>query len=42
MAQQRKKPLNWDFCINCNGTLTPEQIADNYTFCPDCMEEING
>lgn len=35
-------PLNWDFCINCNGTLTTQEIADDDTFCQTCLEEIDA
>lgn len=33
----RLPPLHWDFCIECNGPLTEQEIADDNTFCESCM-----
>lgn len=34
-------PLHWNFCLNCNGTLSEQEIADDDSFCRDCMEMMN-
>jgi hypothetical protein len=32
-------PLHWDFCLDCGTTLTPEQIADDDSYCAECLEQ---
>ena len=34
-------PLHWDFCLECENSLTADQIADDDSFCYDCMEAMN-
>lgn len=36
------QPYHWDFCLNCNSTLTDKQIADDDSHCPACIDLIEG
>jgi hypothetical protein len=35
-------PLRWDFCLECEESLTSEQIAEDDSICKKCMREVFG
>jgi hypothetical protein len=35
-------PLHWDFCLNCEGALTDQQIDDDDSYCPTCIDLLVG